>query len=173
MFGSNTNGASAPAPNRPPAGNVARLESRLTQVVVSGPSSADLYLFLDGKPVPTGEVESLSIEIVAPDANGRGGIVSAVLSRYQSGAGGERTQRPFALFPGTVEITARGRRLVVTCLAVDSFEGLWLGLGLRTDGTNSELSGVGSLRLALAPGLLDARLTWSEDGTTEDLLPEE
>ena len=71
-----------------------------------------------------------------------------------------------------MEIVARGRRLVITGMAEGSFDGLWLGLGLRADGTSSELTGVGSLRLAVTPGLLDAKLIWCEDGTTEDLLPE-
>jgi hypothetical protein len=171
MFG-NTNGAAAPAPNRPAASDVARLEGTLTQVIVSGPASDGLHVFQNGAALATGEVESLSIEILAPDAGGNNGSVSAVLSRYQALPAGGREQRASSLFPGTVEVIARGRRLVVTCLEDGSFEGLWLGLGLRADGTSSELSGVGALRLAVAPGLVDAKLTRSEDGTTEDLLPE-
>ena len=171
MFGSN-NGAPAPAPNRPLAAEVARMESNFTQVIVSGPSSVGLAVFLNGQPVPTGDVESLTIEIIAPDANNRTGSVAAVLSRYTSGPSGGRDQRSATLFPGTVEVIAHGRRLVVTCMEDGSFEGLWLGLGLRADGTSSELTGVQSLRLAVTPNLIDAKLTWSEDGTTEDLLPE-
>ena len=171
MFGS-SNGAPAPAPNRPAAGEVARLESNLAQVIVSGPSSDGLHVFLNGASVATGDVDSLTLEIIAPDANGQNGSVSAVLSRYQTGASGSREARAVSLFPGTVEVIARGRRLVVTCMADGSFDGLWLGLGLRADGTSSELTGVGSLRLAVTSGLVDAKLTWSEDGTTEDLLPE-
>lgn len=170
MFGS-TNGANAPAPARPAAAEVARLEGTLTQIIVSGPASDGLHVFLNGVPVPTGDVESLSLEIVAPDDSGQNGVVSAILSRYESGPAG-RTQRAASLLPGTVEVIARGRRLVLTGVAEGSFDGLWLGLGLRADGTSSELTGVQSLRLAAAPGLLDAKLTWSEDGTTEDLLPE-
>jgi len=171
MFGSN-NGAPAPASNRPLASEVARLESNFTQVIVSGQSSVGLAVFLNGQPIPTGDVESLTIEIIAPDANNRSGSVAAVLSRYTTGPSGGRDQRPATLFPGTVEVIARGRRLVVTCLEDGSFDGLWLGLGLRADGTSSELTGVQSLRLAVTPNLIDAKLTWSEDGTTEDLLPE-
>ncbi len=171
MFGSAKNGA-APAVNRPLASEVARIESTLTQVIVSSPSSDGLTVFVNGQPVPVGDVESLTVEIIAPDAAGQNGAVTAVLSRYQIGPTGGRTQKAASLFPGTVEIIARGRRLVVTCMAEGLFDGLWLGLGLRADGTSSELTGVGSLRLAVAPGLLDAKLVWSEDGTTEDLLPE-
>ncbi len=169
MFG-NTNGAAAPAPTRPAASEVARVEGTLTQVLVSGDGSDGLHVFLNGQPVPTGDVESLTVEIVAPDDSGHG-TVAAVLSRYETGPNG-RTQCGVSLLPGTIEIIARGRRVVVTGLSEGSFDGLWLGLGLRVDGTSSELTGVGSLRLAAAPGLLDAKLIWSEDGTTEDLLPE-
>ena len=167
-----SNGAPPPLSNRPPASEVARMEGSLTQVIASGSSSDGLSLFLNGQPVPTGEVESLTLEIIAPDANGQNGSVSAVLSRYQTGPDGTRGQKAMSLFPGTVEVVARGRRVVITCLQENSFDGLWLGLGLRADGTSSELSGVGSLRLAVAPGLLDAKLVWSEDGASEDLLPE-
>jgi len=171
MFGI-ANGTPPPAANRPPASEVARVEGSLTHVIVSGPASDGLHVFLNGQPVPMGEVESLTLEIIAPDPEGRSGSVSAVLSRYQTEPDGTRGQKAVPLFPGTVEVMARGRRLVVTCLQENSFDGLWLGLGLRADGTSSELSGVGSLRLAAAPGLLDAKLVWSEDGVTEDLLPE-
>ena len=171
MFGS-SNGTPA-ASNRPAAASVARLESNLTQIIVSGPSSDGLHVFLNGQPVMTGEVESLTVEIIAPDQNGQNGSVTAVLSRYQaSPTGGAREQRTASLFPGTVEVIAQGRRLVVTCTEDGSFDGLWLGLGLRADGTSSELTGVQSLRLAVTPNLIDAKLTWNEDGATEDLLPE-
>ena len=170
MFG-NTNGAAAPASTRPAASDVARVEGTLTQVLVSGDGSDGLHVFLNGQFVPTGDVESLTVEIVAPDDSDSNGTVAAVLSRYENGPAG-RTQRGVSLLPGTIEVIARGRRVVVTGLSEGSFDGLWLGLGLRADGTSSELTGVQSLRLAAAPGLLDARLIWSEDGRAEDLLPE-
>ncbi len=171
MFGQN-NAPAAPVNALPAAAEVARLQSSLTQVIVSGPSSGDLFVFLNGQPVPTGDVESLSVEIAAPDQNGQNGAVAAVLSRYKSGGTGTRDQQAVSLFPGTVELIARGRRIVVTCEQDGSFDGLWLGLGLRADGTSSELTGVQSLRLAAAPGLVDAKLIWSDTGATEDLLPE-
>lgn len=170
MFGQNNTPAAVPA--LPAAVEVARLGSSLTQIIVSGPSSADLFVFLNGQPVPTGEVESLSVEIIAPDQSGRNGTVAAVLSRYKTSLTGSRDQAATSLFPGTVELIARGRRIVVTCEQDGSFDGLWLGLGLRADGTSSELTGVQSLRLAVAPGLVDAKLIWSDMGTAEDLLPE-
>ena len=170
MFG-HSNGTPA-ASNLPAAADVARLQSSLTQIVVSGPSSADLFVFLNGQPVPTGEVESLTVEIIAPDAGNPSGSVTAILSRYVTGIKGTRDQHGTSLFPGTVELIARGRRIVVTCEQDGSFDGLWLGLGLRPDGTSSELTGVQSLRLTLAPGLLDAKLIWSDTNAADDLLPE-
>lgn len=172
MFNSSVNGTPPTPSNRPPASDVARLESSLTQIIVSSASSDGIAVFLNGQPVAAGDVESLSIEVIAPDNANQGGTVAAVLSRWQSGPTGAREQRAVSLFPGTVELIAHGRRVVVTCMEANSFEGLWLGLGLRADGTSSELTGVQSLRLAVAPGLVDAKLVWSEDGATEDLLPE-
>ena len=95
-----------------------------------------------------------------------------MLSRYKTSLTGSRDQAATSLFPGTIELIARGRRIVVTCEQDGSFDGLWLGLGLRADGTSSELTGVQSLRLAAAPGLVDAKLIWSDTSATEDLLPE-
>ena len=152
MFGSSNGGTPADSANLPAASEVARLQSSLTQIIVSGPSSADLFVFLNGQPVPTGEVESLSVEIIAPDANGQNGSVTAILSRYQTGPTGTRQTHGVSLFPGTVELIARDRRIVVTCEQDGSFDGLWLGLGLRSDGTSSELSSFGTLRLTDAPG---------------------
>ncbi len=173
MFGSTNGSSAAPAPsNLPAASEVAKLGSSLTQIVVSGPSSGDLFVFLNGQPIPTGQVESLTVEIIAPDQNGQNGSVAAVLSQYKTGFTGSRDQTSVSLFPGTVELIARGRRIVVSCEQDGSFDGLWLGLGLRPDGTSSELSGVQSLRLAVAQGLVDAKLIWSETNATEDLLPE-
>ena len=171
MFGNTNGAASQPSPSRPAASDVARIEGTLTQIIVTGDTSLDLALFVNGEPYPQGEVESLTIEIVAPGPANAQGAVTAILSRYETGPTGTRTTRTVSLFPGTVELIARRRRLVVTCVQPGSFDGLWLGLGLRADGTSSELSGVQSLRLAVAPGLVDAKLVWSEDGTTEDLLP--
>ena len=170
MFGSK-NGAAAGGSGRPAAAEVARIEGNLTHVLYHGSGADALQVFVNGQPVPTGEIESLSIEIAIPDEGNSAGVVHAILSRYQAGADGQRQERGTALFPGTVEIIARGRRIVVTCQEPGSFEGLWLGLGLRADGTSSELTGVQSLRVVAAPGLLDGKLVWSEDGTTEDLLP--
>jgi len=171
MFGIGTNNTAPPInPNRPLASDVARLESALTQIIVSSESSDGIAIFLNGQPMLTGQLESLTVEIIAPgDPQAPQGQVTAILSRHGgTGIGGQQTT---ALFPGTVELIGRGRRIIVTCLQPDSFDGLWLGLGLRADGTSSELTGVQSLRLAVAPGLLDAKLVWSEDGKSEDLLP--
>jgi hypothetical protein len=95
--------------------------------------------------------------------------LTGILSRYE---GPERSQRSTPLFPGTIELIARGRRIVVTCREPGSFDGVWLGLGLREDGTSTELTGVRSLTIVVSPNLLDAKLVWAEDGIEEDLLPE-
>lgn len=171
MFGSTNGTANQPNPARPAASDVARIEGTLTQIIVTGDTSIDLALFVNGEAYPEGDVESLTIDITAPASESDQGAVTAILSRYETGPTGARTTRTVSLFPGTVELIARRRRIVVTCVQPGSFDGLWLGLGLRADGTSSELSGVQSLRLAVAPGLVDAKLTWSEDGTTENLLP--
>ena len=78
MFGSAKNGT-PPAVNRPLASDVARIESNLTQIIVRSPSSDGLAVFVNGQPVPTGDVESLTVEIIAPDETGQNGTVTAVL----------------------------------------------------------------------------------------------
>jgi hypothetical protein len=60
---------------------------------------------------------------------------------------------------------------VVTCPEVNSLDGVWIGLGLKADGTTSEVTGAQALRITVSQELLDARLTWT-DGSTEDLLGE-
>ena len=95
MFGQ-SNGTPS-APTLPAAAEVAKLQSSLTQIIVSGPSSADLFVFLNGQPVPTGDVESLSVEIIAPDAGGRNGSVTAILSRYVTSPTDPRPARRLAV----------------------------------------------------------------------------
>jgi hypothetical protein len=178
MFGS-TNGATPGrgAANRPTAVSVARIDGHLTHVLVGDEGEPDgISVFVDARAVPIGEVESLSVDIVAPTDREPSGTLTAILSRYSGGgtaeAGAPRPQSTVALFPGTVEIIAHGRRITVTCQTPGSFDGLWLGLGLRSDGTSTELTGVQSLNVLVSPEsrLVDAKLTWSDTGATEDLL---
>ena len=166
------NGAAAPAPNRPLAADVAKIDSTLTQIIASPDAAEGVQIFVNAHPLPAGELESLSVTITAPGESGSGGGITGIISRYQTGPDGAKTQRSGSLFPGTVELITRGRRVVVTCQEEGSFDGLWLGLGMRGDGTTTELSGVRELRIVVTPTLLDARLVWAEDGAEEDILPD-
>jgi hypothetical protein len=69
-----------------------------------------------------------------------------------------------------VEIVALERRITLTCLQVDSLDGLWIRLGLKPDGSSAEVSGAKSLQILLTDEILSAKLTWM-DGQTEELLP--
>jgi hypothetical protein len=180
MFGNNDNNGNngsnnmgiGTATNRPAASRQAAIEGSLTHLLIGDPDSVDgWHLFVNAKAIPTGEIESLSIEIVAPD-DASEGTLTGLLSRYVTDANGLRTQRSVSLFPGTVEVIANGRRITVTCQEPGSFDGLWLGLGLRSDGTSTELGGVQSLRILASPEnrLLDARLTWVDNGAVEEIL---
>jgi hypothetical protein len=176
MFGldNHTVAAGQGGNNRPSAIGVARIDTNLTHVLLSPDTVEGLAVFFNSRPIPTGSLESVGIEIVAPtDANPQGAL-TAILSRYagETGSTGNRPQTSQPLFPGTVEIVARGRRIVVSCREAGSFDGLWLGLGLREDGTSTELTGVRSLRIVVTPTIVDARLVWDEDGSEEDLLVE-
>jgi hypothetical protein len=177
MFGNNSNNNNivnniGTATNRPTAASQAAIEGNLTHLLISDSSSVDgWHLFINAQQIPTGEIESLSIEIVAPDDASQG-TLTGLLSRYVTDANGARTQRSVSLFPGTVEVIANGKRITVTCQEPGSFDGLWLGLGLRSDGTSAELGGVQSLRILASPEskLLDARLTWVDNGAVEEIL---
>lgn len=167
-----SNGSGGTATNRPAAAGQAAIEGNLTHLLIGDTASVDgWHLFLNGQEVPTGEIESVSIEIVAPTDTGDG-TLTGLLSRYVTDTTGQRSQKSVSLFPGTVDVIANGRRITVTCQEPGSFDGLWLGLGLRSDGTSVELSGVQSLRVLASPEskLLDARLTWVDNGATEEIL---
>lgn len=111
-------------------------------------------------------LESLSVEIVAPDDE-QEGTLAATLVCY-SETGGAPVGTP--LFPGTVELIAAGKRISVSCDDPASFEGLFLRFGTGEDGIGTEASGVGKFRLVITPDLHDARLTWVEDGREDVLL---
>jgi hypothetical protein len=143
----------------------------LTHAFVSGAGPDGIAVFVNGQPLLTGQIESLSVEIIAPDDTSDGRL-TGILSRYESGTDTVRTTRSISLFPGTVEVIAKGRRIAVTCAEEGSFDGLVLRLGMDESGVGLEAQGVKSLRLLASPGLLDARLVWIEDGREEDLLPD-
>lgn len=165
MFGQN--GSAATPPSRPAVKDVARVTGTLTHVLIESTDADGLHVFVNAVPVLTGSIESVSVSVVAPVSENDSGTLTAILSRYATGADGTRTQTATALFPGTLEIVTPERRLTLTCQEAGSFAGLWLGIGLAADGTATELTGVQSLHVVITPGILDAQLTWSEDGTTE------
>ena len=158
-----------PTPPRSAAADAARIQGGgLVQCVVTGVEPLNYYLFLNTRAVPQTDVESLSVFIETPEA-GDQGTVRATLAVYMNTVSGERTQQRIELFPSTLEIVALGRRLSITCMNADSFDGLWITLGLKPDGTGAEVTGVKALRILITEGILDAKLTWM-DGEVEDLL---
>lgn len=163
------NGHTAPKP--PPAAETARIQGGgLVHLLVSGVDPLLFHLFLNGKPVPQGEVESLLVSIEAPpDDASAGPTARCTLNRYVADVAGDTGLQQQELFPCTVEIIVRGRRIGISCPERDSLDGLWISLGLRPDGSGNEISGARALRFFLSDGILDARLTWV-DGETESLL---
>jgi hypothetical protein len=172
MFGGPTNNTVPPAGSgRDSADAVARIQGNLTHAFVSGAGPDGLSVFVNGQPLLTGQIESLSVDIIAPDETGNGRL-TGILSHYDGSAAATRTTRSVSLFPGTVEVIAKGRRIAVTCAEEGSFDGLVLRLGMDESGIGLEAQGVKSLRLLVSPGLVDARLVWIEDGREENLLPD-
>ena len=143
----------------------------LVQIIVTHAQPLEFYLFLNDKYVPQSDIESFSLSIETPADQNFGGVVRATLALYAHAVGGQRVQQRTELFPSTIEIIALNRRVSVTATNPDSVEGLWISLGLRTDGTGRDLEGVQALRILISEGFLDAKLTWS-DGVVEDILPQ-
>ena len=171
MFGKpvQNNGASPP---RKAAADVAQIDGGgLVQVVVTGLLPLTFSLFLNDTEVPQIDVDSLSISVEVPSDGVSTPTVRATLYRYVTAVTGGKTQQHTELFPCTIEVVALGRRLAITCMNPNSTDGLWVSLGLRSDGTGSDLTGLQSVRFLLSQDLLDAKLTW-EDGVSEDLLPQ-
>lgn len=140
--------------NRPAAAHVAGLDTSLTWIVYESDSADGLHAFHNGQSILTGSIESISV-----DVDSEKGTVAAILVRKEGGN--------ISLFPGSVEIIAKGKRLSLSALEANSLDGLYFGLGVREDGTSDQVKGVKSLRVVLTPGLASAKLTWSEDGTEE------
>jgi len=164
------NGQTPPA--SPAASDLARIEGGgLVQIVVTNLSPLTYFLFLNDEPVAQMDVDNLQVYIDAPDGAGDSGTVRATLARNVPAVTGQRSLERVELFPCTLEVVAVGRRISITCMKPNSFDGLWLSLGLKPDGTGNELSGLKALNLLLTGDLLSAGLTWA-DGRTEDLLPQ-
>jgi hypothetical protein len=142
--------------NRPAAAEMARIANHLTQVIVTGDDIDGLNIFSDGALLLPGQIESLALNL-----DGEQNLITAQLSWKEGDA-----HKGASLFPGTVDIVARGRRLLVTSAVDDSLDNLWVSLGMAEDGTSTELTGVNSLRVLLTPGLIDTKLVWA-DGREE------
>ena len=140
--------------NRPAAAQVAGLDTSLTWIAYESDSADGLHAFHNGESILTGSIESISVDI-----DSEKGTVAAILVRKEGGN--------INLFPGSVEIIAKGKRLSLSALEANSLDGLYFGLGVREDGTSDQVQGVKSLRVVFTPGLASAKLTWSEDGTEE------
>lgn len=162
------NGQSAPA--RKAATEVAEIQGGgLVQVIVSSLSPLTYYLFLTEQFVPQFDIESLNIVIEAPGDRSEG-MIRATLAKYVTGVNGGRSEQRIELFPCTLEIVAMGRRLCVICPTADSFDGLFVTMGLKANGTDSEVKGIQSLNVLITEGILDAKITWNE-GDTESIFP--
>jgi hypothetical protein len=160
------------APKRPATADVSQIEGGgLVQLIVTSLSPLTFYLFLNDQPVSQMDVESLNIVIEAPtDADPTSGMIRATLARYVDAVTGGKTQQRTELFPCTLELIALRRRLCVICQNPNSFDGLFVTVGLKPDGTDSELKGVHALNVLLTEGILDAKITWNE-GDTENVFP--
>ncbi len=154
---------------RQPATEVAQIQGGgLVLVVVTETSPLSYCIFLNNRAVPQENVESLSVAVEVSDAGDP--VVRATLSSYVTTVAGERSLQHKELFPCTIEMIARERRLVVSCEDLNSIDTVWIALGLHPDGAGRKISGAKGLRILLTNELLDAKVTWV-DGDAEDLLP--
>ncbi len=164
------NGQSA---NRPAVADEAQIQGGgLAQIIVTGLSPLTFYLFLNDQFVSQLDVESLNVAIEAPSDNDpSSGMIRATLARYVDAITGGKTVQRTELFPCTLEIVAQKRRLSVICKDPNTFDGLFLTVGLQPDGTSRDLNGVHSLNVLLTEGLFDAKIIWS-DGQTDNVFPQ-
>ena len=116
------------------------------------------------------DVESLSVDIQAPSSGSSATVVRASLSRFSTDVNGARVTQHVDLFPATFELVALGRRIAISCPNSDSLDGLYVSLGLKTDGTDNEVTGLQAIRILISDSILDARLTWN-DGESEKPSP--
>lgn len=143
----------------------------LVHVIVTETTPLTFYVFLNDKPLPPDDVESVSLYIAAPDAPNDPGTVRATLSHFVQDVAGARSAHRQELFPCTLEIVALGRRISVSAMQAGSLDGLWINLGLKPNGETNELSGLQSMTVLLQDQILHAAITW-EDGREEELLPQ-
>jgi hypothetical protein len=162
----------SPPPQRVAAADLAKIQGGgLVQLIVTETQPIGFSLFLNHTAVSEIDIDSLSIDVLAPDDPSDGVTVRATLSEYVTNVTGERVVQNRELFPCTIEVIARDRRLAVTCTRHDSTDGLWVSVGLRANGESAELTGLREFRFLLSHDMLDARVIWV-DGQSEDLLPQ-
>ena len=175
MFGKSNKGyghAQAPTPQRAAAADLAKiLGGGLVQLIVTETQPIGFSLFLNQTAVSEIDVDSISIDVVAPDDPSDAIVVRATLSEYVTTVSGERVVQNRELFPCTIEVIALDRRLAVTCTRHDSTDGLWVSVGLRANGESADLTGLREFRFLLSHDMLDAKVTWV-DGESENLLPQ-
>jgi hypothetical protein len=165
---SNASGHNSSVP-QPSASDLARIQGGgLTLLVVTQKDPLSFYLFLNGREIAQADVESMSVLIQGPDANSEGTIHTALSYYVPSISGGKNTQT-IGLFPGIVEIIVETKRIQVTAAHPNAFDGLWVGLGLRADGTPYPLTGLHAFNFLLEGTLLHAELTWM-NGVTESII---
>ena len=139
---------------RPAAAQVASLDTNLTWIAYESDSADGLHVLHNGQSILTGSIESISVDI-----DSEKGTITAILVRKEGGN--------ISLFPGSVEIVGKGKRISLSAVSASSLDGLYFGLGMREDGTSDEVRGVKSLRIVLTPGLASAKLTWIEENADE------
>lgn len=159
------------APPRRASSDVARIEGGgLVHVIVTSLEPVTYFLFANDRSLSQMEIDSLEVNIeLASDGQGDT-IVRAALTRFVKSVTGEQTTQYSNLFPCTIEFVALNRRILITAENADSVDNLFVSLGLRPDGTSTDLQGLKALHIMVTNVLIEASLTW-EDGQTEDLLP--
>ncbi len=158
---------------RPPVADEAQIQGGgLAQIIVTAQTPLTYYLFLNDQFVSQMDIESLNVAIEAPsDTEAGSGVIRATLARYVDAITGGKTVQRTELFPCTLEIVAQKRRLSVICQDPNTFDGLFLTVGLQPDGNSRDLNGVQSLTVLLTEGLFDAKIVWN-DGLTESVFPQ-
>lgn len=175
----NRNQAGHPANNgqnaqtRPPVADEAQIQGGgLVQIIITAQTPLTYYLFLNDQFVSQLDIESLNVAIEAPtDTNPSSGMIRATFARYVDAITGGKTIQRTELFPCTLEIIAQKRRLSVICQDPNTFDGLFLTVGLQPDGNSRDLNGVQALNILLTEGLFDAKIIWN-DGQTESVFPQ-
>lgn len=141
----------------------------LTQLIVTQRDPLTFFLFLNARPIEQVDVQSLDILIQVNDTDPQLVVYATLAHLVPSISGGKNIQE-VSLFPGTVEIVAENRRILVTGTETNDEEGPWVSVGLLPDGGANLLTGVQSFKFILEGTLLHAELTWM-DGRMEPILP--